>query len=146
MAIITKDTLLTGIRRDDVFEWLGNPENHDKIVAGAFDSVSGSRGQYELSLTTPGRKRTMSYRFKAKDDGHGGRRVIVDTAGKRTQGQINFSLRTMKPSTNTMVTVRMDYNPGGALGGLVNSSGLAQALESGLARMLDNLAAAMPKS
>ena len=68
MAIITKDILLTGIRRDDVFEWMGDPANHDLIVAGAFDTVSGSTGHYELSLTTPGKKRTMSYRFKSKDD------------------------------------------------------------------------------
>ena len=27
MAIITKDILLTGIRRDDVFEWMGDPTN-----------------------------------------------------------------------------------------------------------------------
>ena len=146
MAIITKDILLTGIRRDDVFDWLGDPANHDQIVAGAFDTVSGSAGEYELGLSTPGRKRTMSYRFKAKDDSHGGRRIIIDTAGKRTQGQLNYSLRTMKPSTNTMVTVRMDYSPGGPLGGLVNSAGLANALESGLCRMLENIAAAIPKS
>jgi len=146
MAIITKDILLTGIRRDDVFEWMGDPTNHDLIVAGTFDTVSGSAGNYELGMTTPGRKRTMSYRFKSKDDSHGGRRILVDTAGKRTQGQINFSLRTMKPSTNTLVTIRMDYSPGGPLGGLVNSSGLAQALESGLVRMLENIASSIPKS
>ena len=146
MAIITKDILLTGIRRDDVFDWMGDPGNHDHIVAGAFDSVSGSAGNYELGMTTPGKKRTMSYRFKLKDDSHGGRRILVDTAGKRTQGQLNFSLRTMKPSTNTLVTIRMDYSPGGALGGLVNSAGLAQALESGLARMLENIAASIPKA
>ena len=146
MAIITKDILLTGIRRDDVFDWMGAPANHDLIVAGAFDTVSGTGGNYELDIATPGRKRTMSYRFKSKDDSHGGRRILVDTAGKRTQGQLNFSLRTMKPSTNTLVTIRMDYSPGGALGGLVNSTGLAQALESGLVRMLENIAASIPKS
>lgn len=146
MAIITKDILLTGIRRDDVFEWLGNPKNHDAIVAGAFDSVTGSGGDYEMTLSTPGRKRTMGYRFSAKDDSHGGRRVIVDTSGKRTKGQLNYSLRTTKPSTNTMVTARMDYSPGGPFGGLVNSAGLADALESGLGRMLENLARAIPKN
>ena len=140
MAIITKDILLTGIRRDDVFTWLGDPNNHDLIVAGAFDSVSGSGGDYELGLSTPGRKRTMGYRFKSKDDSHGGRRILVDTSGKRTKGQINYSLRTTRPSTNTMVTLRLDYSPGGALGGLVNSAGLSAALESGLDRMLENLA------
>jgi len=145
MAIITADILLTGIRRDDVFDWLGDPANHDGVVEGAFDSSSGSAGNYELGITTPGRKRTMGYRFELKDDSHGGRRVIVETTGKRTAGRINFSLRTMKPSTNTLVTIRMDYNPGGALGGLVNSSGLEAALESGIKRMLANLERIVPR-
>jgi len=146
MAIITKDILLTGVRRDDAFEWLGNPANHDAIVTGAFDSVSGSNGEYQLGLSTPGRKRTMGYRFAAKDDEHGGRRVLIDTSGKRTRGKLNYSLRTMKPSRNTLVTIRMDYEPGGTLGGLINSTGLAEALESGLGRMLENLSQACPKS
>ena len=146
MAIITIDIVLTGIRRDDVFDWLGEPTNHDAIVTGAFDSVSGSGGDYELGLSTPGRKRTMGYRFKTKDDSHGCRRILVDTSGKRTQGQLNYSLRTTKPSTNTLVTLRMDYSPGGALGGLLNASGLAAALESGLGRMLENLARAIPRA
>ena len=145
MAIITTDLLLTGIRRDDVFDWLGNPAHHDAIVNGAFDSVSGSGGVYELGLSTPGRKRTMGYKFQSKDDSHGGRRVIVQTTGKRTEGKLNFSLRTMKGATKTLVTIRMDYNPGGALGGFVNSSGLAAALESGLKRMLQNIEAAIPR-
>jgi hypothetical protein len=145
MAIITTDLLLTGVRRDDVFEWLGDPAHHDAILNGAFDSVSGSGGVYELGLSTLGRKRTMGYKFQSKDDSHGGRRVIIQTTGKRTEGRLNFSLRTMKGSTNTLVTIRMDYSPGGPLGGLVNSSGLAAALESGLQRMLQNLEAAVPR-
>lgn len=146
MAIITKDILLTGVRRDDAFDWLGEPTNHDAVVAGAFDSVSGSGGTYQLVITTPGRKRNMGYRFVAKDDEHGGRRILVETDGKRTRGKLNFSLRTMKPSTNTLLTIRMDYEPGGTLGGLINSTGLSEALESGLGRMLENISAKCPKS
>jgi hypothetical protein len=146
MAIITKDILLTGVRRDDVFEWLGKPSNHDTIVAGAFDTASGNDGTYQLGITTPGRKRTMGYRFVSKDDEHGGRRILVETDGKRTRGKLNYSLRTMKPSTNTLVTIRMDYEPGGTLGGLINSTGLAEALESGLGRLLENISAACPRS
>ena len=78
----------------------GRPDEHDIVVAGTFDTVSGKAGNYELGMTTPARKRTANCR-QSKDDSHGGRRILVDTAGKRTQGQINFSLRTMKPSTNT---------------------------------------------
>ena len=146
MAIITKDILLTGVRRDDAFEWIGNPDNHDAILAGAFESVTGGNGEYELGITTPGRKRTMGYRFASKDAEHGGRRVLVETSGKRTRGKLNYSLRTMKPSRNTLVTVRLDYEPGGTLGGLINSTGLAEALETGLNRMLENLLSACPKS
>ena len=84
----------------------------------------------------------MSYRFKSKDDSHGGRRILVDTAGGGP-GQL------LQPDhealDQTLVTIRMDW-PGGALGGLVNSAGLAQALESGLARMLENIAASIPKA
>ena len=146
MAIITVDVLLTGIRRDDVFDWLGDPTNHDALVQGAFDRVDGTAGQYELHLTTPGRKRTMGYQFELKDDSHGGRRIIVKTTGKRTSGQLNYSLRTMKPSTNTLVTIRMDYSPGGALGEMINSSGLAAALESGIRRILGNLEQTIPRN
>lgn len=145
MAIITVDALLTGIRRDDVFDWLGDPANHDTLVQGAFDDVSGSGGTYEFRLSTPGRTRTMGYIFESKDDSHGGRRIIVKTTGKRTDGQINYSLRTMKPSTNTMVTIRMDYNPGGTLGELINSSGLAKALEAGIRTILSNMEDAIPR-
>ena len=146
MAIITKDILLTGVKREDVFDWLGEPTNHDHIVNGAFDSINGSHGQYELGFQTPGRKRVMGYRFASKDDGHGGRRIIIETDGKRTRGKLNFSLRTMKPSTNTLVTIRMDYKPGGAIGELINSSGLSAALETGIRRILDNLERVAPRS
>lgn len=146
MAIITKDILLTGVRRDDAFEWIGNPQNHHAILTGAFESVSGSNGDFQLGLSTPGRKRTMGYRFTSKDDEHGGRRVLIETTGKRTRGKLNYSLRTMKPSRNTLVTVRLDYEPGGALGGIINSTGLSEVLETGLDRMLENLANACPKS
>ena len=146
MAIITKDILLTGVRRDDAFDWIGNPENHSAILADAFASVRGQHGEYELGIHTPGRKRTMGYRFTSKDAEHGGRRVLIETTGKRTRGKLNYSLRTMKPSRNTLVTIRLDYEPGGALGGIINSTGLAEALEKSLDRMLKNLLSACPKS
>ena len=145
MAMITKDILITGVRRDDVFDWLGEPSNHDGLIHGAFDDYSGSNGNYEVIISTPGRKRTMGYRFKSRDDEHGGRRILVETTGKRTAGQLNYSLRTMKPSTNTLITVRMDYRPGGALGGLINSTGLYEALDSALGRILDNLERNVPR-
>ena len=139
MAIITVDVLLTGIRRDDAFDWLGDPNNHDALLHDAFDGVTGSGGRYECQISTPGRKRTMGYQFESKDDSHGGRRIIVKTTGKRTEGRINYSLRTMKPSSNTMVTLHMDYNPGNILGAVINSTSLQQDLEQRLVRCLEQL-------
>jgi hypothetical protein len=51
----------------------------------------------------------------------------------------------MKPSTNTLVTLHLDYSPGGALGSVLNAAGLRAALENGMAKMLENLARALPK-
>ena len=39
MSVITTDTLIEGIRRDDVLAWLSNPDSHDKFLQGAFDDV-----------------------------------------------------------------------------------------------------------
>jgi hypothetical protein len=81
----------------------------------------------------------MGYRFESKDSSHSGRRVLVVTTGKRTAGKMHYSLRTMKPSTNTMVTLHMDYAPGSVLGQLLDSAGLRTALEDKLKAILANL-------
>jgi len=141
MAVLTTDILLTGIRRDAVLEWLSEPANHRGIVAGAFDDViEKAPGDFELVFSAPpGRKRTMGYQFDKRDDSHGGRRVLVNTSGKRTRGHLHYSLRTMKPSTNTLVTLHLDYDPGSILGAIMDAAGLRQALEDRLKAMLDNL-------
>ena len=141
MAVLTTDILLQGFRRDLVFEWLGEPDNHRHILAGAFeDVVENKTGDFSLSFRAPAmRKRTMGYHFDQKDDAHGGRRILVKTTGKRTTGNLNYSLRTMKPSTNTLVTLRLDYSPGGLLGSVIDTVSLREALEELLKSMLTNL-------
>jgi len=147
VAVTTADILLEGIRRDKVFDWLGDPTNHACLVEGAFDSVTAKgTGEFELSLSTSLKKRTMGYRFDHADDTHGGRRVHVETTGKRTRGKLHYSLRTMKPSTNTLVTCHIDYDPGSMLGAIIDSNGLNAALETSLKKILENLAREIPRS
>jgi len=146
VAVITADFLITGMRRDDVFAWLSDPDHHDPIVDGAFGgSHRGTTREWTLDVLVPGRPRKMGYRFISADESHGGRRIIIETTGKRVAGKMHYSLRTMKPSTNTLVTLHLDYSPGGALGSVLNAAGLRKALEDGLARMLENLDQALPR-
>src|SRR5688572_14918582 len=106
MAVITVDTLVEGTRRDDVFAWLSDPQHHEALVRGGFDEVlAHGAGKYDAVLRMPGRPIGIEYRFRAPDDSHGGRRVFVDLGGRRTKGEMHWSLRTMKPSTNTLVTL-----------------------------------------
>lgn len=140
MAVITTDILLKGFRREAVFDWLGDPANHHRLLQGAFDEVVDKGNHtFDLHFSAPPKKRVMGYQFEAKDSSHSGRRVLVKTTGKRTAGSLNYSLRTMKPSTNTLVTLRLDYNPGPMLGQLLNSAGMQQSLEKCLASVLENL-------
>ena len=146
MAVITTDRLIEGMRRDDVFEWLGDPANHGTILQGAFEGVrETATGEFELTLDTPPRRRVLTYTFEAKDDSHGGRRVLVRTGGKRTRGKLHYSLRTMKPSTNTLLTVHMDYDPGAVLGLILDAATLRGALEQALVQVLENVDRSLPK-
>ena len=52
---------------------------------------------------------------------------------------MNYSLKTMRPSTNTLVTVHMDYEPGGMLGAIVDSAGLRDGLQKAFTKVLENL-------
>ena len=140
MAVITTDILLKGFRREVVFDWLGNPANHARLLDGAFDEVVDKGDHcYELHFKAAPKNRVMGYQFDSKDSSHSGRRVLVLTTGKRTSGKLHYSLRTMKPSTNTMVTLHMDYRPGTLLGQFL-TAGLQEALESCMKAILDNLA------
>lgn len=146
MPVCTTDILLEGVRRDTVFAWLSDRANHALVLEGAFDATSQSApGDFDLTLRLLGRSRTLEYRFDRPDDSHGGRRILVDTGGKRFRGKLHYSLRTLKPSTNTLVTVNMDYDSGSVLGAVLNSAGLNAALEAGWAKALENLSRAIPR-
>ncbi|MFT5685743.1 MAG: hypothetical protein ACI8RZ_006697 [Myxococcota bacterium] len=144
MAVITTDILIEGFRRESVFDWLGNPANHPRLLNGAFDKVVDKGGDaYDLHFKASPKNRVMGYQFASKDSSHSGRRVLVTTSGKRTKGKLHYSLRTMKPSTNTLVTLHMDYNPGPLLGQLLDSAGLRGALEERLKAILVSLSREM---
>lgn len=140
MAVITTDILIEGIRRDDVLDWLAKPENHRRMLDGAFDGMNEKGvGTYELTLKTGPLPRTLAYTFDHVDNEHGGRRVHVKTAGRRLEGTLHYSLRTMKPALNTLVTLHADYDTGGPLGGVIDSTVLRKRLEAGYRKVLENL-------
>lgn len=145
MAVITTDILLEGVGRETAFAWLCVPANHKVLLEGAFDGmVEEGGGAYTLTVATPMRRRQMRYRFEQPDDSHGGRRVLVSTSGKRFEGKLSYSLRTMKPSTNTLVTLHLDFDPGPA-GALALRLGLEDRLRAALVRCLEALARAVPR-
>ena len=140
MAIITTDILLKGMKRDRIFEWLGDFRNHKIFLQEAFHTVEEDKENLLLLGYGQGiRKRIMGYAFLGKDDEHGGRRINIQTTGKRTSGQLSFSLRSMRASPDTLVTIYMDYSPGGMLGGIVNSAMIREDLEKRFAAALQNL-------
>jgi hypothetical protein len=140
MAVLTTDLLIKGIRRDDVFAWLSLPANHGRILADTFDGFTEqSEGTYVLTVKSGPRTRSLVWCFDRPDDSHGGRRVYVRTEGKRFRGTMSFSLRTMKPSTNTLVTLHFDFSPGGLLGSVAMAAGLEESVSKGMKQILDNL-------
>jgi carbon monoxide dehydrogenase subunit G len=140
MPVITHDILIEGIRRDNVLEWLSDPAHHDRILQGAFQSVQ-SKGdrQWEMRLQAGPQSRIVGYEFLSVDDSHGGRRIRCSTSGRRTGGSLNYSLRTVKPSTNTMVTLHSDYNPGRLLGAMLDMAVMRNALSEAWQAVLGNL-------
>ena len=142
MPVITTDAVIEGIRRDDVMEWLSNPEVHERFLRTGFNSVvSNGPGDYVLTLRMGPRSVEMGYHFDRMDDSHGGRRILCTTSGKRTTGKLHYSLRTMKPAKNTMITLHQDYKAGRVLGPLLDAAGTRKALEDAWAVTLTSLAA-----
>ena len=142
MPVITTDAVIEGIRRDDVMDWLSKPEVHERFLKAGFTSVvAKGQGHYTLTLKMGPRSIEMGYHFDRMDDSHGGRRVLCTTSGKRTAGKLHYSLRTMKPAKNTMVTLHQDYKAGRVLGPLLDAAGTRKALEEAWATTLASLAA-----
>lgn len=140
MSVYTTDVLIEGVRRDDVLAWLSDPKNHRVVVDGAWDGLKETgTGCFELDLKGKPRPRVMSYTFDRVDEEHGGRRVHVALAGRRVNGKLHYSLRTMKPSTNTLVTLHADFEGNGYLATLSESLGLREQLDKGFRTMVENI-------
>lgn len=122
MAVLTTDILITGVRRNDVFEWLSDPQRHLTFLKAGFPDTRSDGTMLWLPFSGGFKTRELGYQFLRPDDSHGGRRVLVQTHGKRTSGTLNFSLRTMKPSSNTLITLHMDYRIGTVLGPVLSAS------------------------
>ena len=130
MPVITTDALIEGIRRDEVMAWLGQPAVHARFLGSGFEVKDRSDTQWDLKLRMAGRSIEFSYCFEGVDESHGGRRVLCTTEGKRAQGKLRYSLRTMKPAKNTLVTLHHDYKAGRLLGPLLDAAGTRNALEA----------------
>lgn len=117
MTVLTRDILVQGLRRDDVFDWLANFAVHIDFMRTGFPKITQvDDSTLSLPFTGGWKERTLMYRFIEADDNFAGRRIQIATDGKRLKGHLHFSLRTMKPSTDTMVTLHMDYDSGSILG------------------------------
>ncbi len=140
MSVYTTDVLIEGVRRDDVLAWIGNAANHRAVLEGAFDGLRETgTGCFELDIKSPPRPRTLSYTFDRVDEEHGGRRVHVALDGRRLKGKLHFSLRTTKPSTNTLVTIHADFAGNGYLLLAAESLGLKPRLDKAFAAMAANV-------
>ncbi len=140
MPVITADILIEGIRRDPIMHWLEKPENQSRILECAFDGVLlTDPGTWEVSFSAGPLARSMGYEFMTVDDAHGGRRVRFRTTGRRTKGSLSFSMRTVKPPSNTMVTLHHDYKAGRVLGAVLDVALARTALEQSWRRVLENL-------
>ena len=122
MTVLTRDVLVNGLRRDDVFQWMANFNVHPEFLRTGFPELKVI-DDHTVALPFNGgwKRRELVYRFIEADDRHAGRRIQIATEGKRLEGHLHFSLRTMKPSTDTMITLHMDYDPGSILGKVLES-------------------------
>ena len=140
MPVITSDILIEGVKRDPIMSWLEKTENQARILESAFDNVLYTTpGVWEVSFSAGPLPRSMGYEFVTVDDAHGGRRVRFRTTGRRTKGTLTFSMRTVKPPSNTMVTLHHDYKAGRVLGAVLDIALARTALEQSWRRVLENL-------
>ena len=139
MAVLTTDIQIEGIRRDEVFNWLGDFTKHETFLRAGFPELRIQENQeIVLPFYAGWKNRELGYIFIGPDASHGGRRVKCTTTGKRTSGHLNYSLRTMKPSRDTLITLHMDYAPGSILGALI-SDDIQRILEECFSKVLQEL-------
>ncbi len=142
MSVYTNDVLIEGVRRDDVLAWLSEPRNHRAIVDSAWDGLRETgTGCFELDVKSRPRPRVLSYVFDRLDEEHGGRRIHVALSGRHINGKLHYSLRTMKPSTNTLVTLHVDLDGNGYLLLAAEALGLRERLDAGFRKMTENIKA-----
>jgi hypothetical protein len=140
MSVITTDILLEGYRRKQVFEWMSAPENHNRMLVGAFSTVTSSGdNSWDVMVEAKPMARPMGYHFDRADSSHRGRRILCRTSGKRTLGKLNYSLRTPRGTSHTLVTLHADYDPGRFVGRFLDGSGLRTTLEGHYRRLLQTL-------
>lgn len=141
MSVYTTDVLIEGVRRDDALAWLADAGHHRAILEGAFDGLRETgTGCFELDIKSAPRPRVLTYTFDRVDEEHGGRRVHVALDGRRLKGKFHYSLRTMKPSTNTLITLHADFSGNGYLLLAAESLGLKPRLDAAFKAMTANLA------
>lgn len=146
MSVITLDILIEGMRRDDVLTWLSDFGNHIVVLQKVFPECKKNTDMtLELPIQAGFKQRNLQYHFQGKDASHGGRRVLVKTKGKRMEGSLHYSLRTMKPSSNTLITLHMDYDPGSILGILLKED-IQKQLESHLRKTLEQIKTSLENS
>ena len=92
-----------------------------------------------MTIASKFKSRQVGYILKKKDDEHGGRRVRIETTGKRSNGLLSYSLRTMKPSRNTMLTITWDYKSGSILGLVLEQLSLQESYEEFLKAILQHI-------
>ncbi|MBN1337110.1 MAG: SRPBCC family protein [Deltaproteobacteria bacterium] len=144
MPVITHDVTIGGLRRDAVYAWLGEPGNHLHLLEGAFRHVQPRGvGVFEIEIGIPMAGGRLTYEIAGQDGSHGGRRVHVRLTGPRITGRLHWSLRTAKPSTDTLVTLHVDYEPTGSLWRVADALLMRRRLEEAWQRMADGLAAAL---
>ena len=131
------DILVEGVHRNSVLEWFGDPAHHALVLERAFGSLTtvGDR-RWSFTLASRPRPREVEWHFVEVDERHGGRRIQVELSGRRTNGFLRFSLRTMKPSSNTLVTLHAEYESGKFFGEMMNRMTIQKAFEKGFRDVL----------
>ena len=127
MPVLTCDILLEGMQRDVLFERLCLVSTHISFFKKSKVFIKENATDHlELEMPCRFKRRRVGYVIDKRDDDHGGRRISIKTTGKRSAGLLSYSLRTMKPSRNTLITLTWDYNPGGVLGNLIDAASLRE--------------------